>query len=131
MESFAESVPGRLTALAVAVPLVSGGWLGWSVEGHTLAWMVASLTGAIILGIFAVGLAVEKYPYHAIGLVLFLLPALFLYLPMVAFVRPSVPFFGQAMVAAGALLLALAARSSIRRAPAAVHSHEPSLSGST
>jgi hypothetical protein len=125
MESFAESVSGRLTALAVSLPLIVGGWLGWSVEGHTLAWMVASMTAAILLGIFAVGLAVETNPYHAVGLLLVLLPALLLYLPMVAFVRPNVPFFGTAMVAAGAMLLALAARASVRRAPAlAVRRHE-------
>jgi hypothetical protein len=126
MESFEESVSGRLTALAVSLPLISGGWLGWSVEGPSIAWMVASLTAAIMLGIFAIGLAVENHPYHAALSVLFLLPALFLYLPMVAYVRPAVPFFGTAMVAAGAMLLAFAARASMRRAPAmAARKEEP------
>lgn len=129
MESFIESVPGRLTALAVSLPLIAGGWVGWSVEGHALAWMVASLTAAIMLGIFAVGLAVETRPNHAIGLLLVLIPALFLYLPMVAFVRPNVPFFPQAMVAAGALLLALAARSLVRRAPTAARRQDRSPGG--
>jgi hypothetical protein len=113
MESFAESVSGRLAAVAVALPLIEGGWLGWSIEGHALIAMIACLTAAIILGIFAVGLAVEKHPYHALGLILGLLPALFLYLPMMAFVRPNVPLFGPAMVVAGALLLALSARSTM------------------
>jgi hypothetical protein len=124
MEKFGESGSGRLAALAVSLPLIEGGWLGWSTEGNALGWMVATLTAAIILGIFAVGLAVERYPYHAVGMVLVLLPALFLYLPMVAIVRPNVPFFGSVMVAAGAMMLALSARTILHRVPASTASRQ-------
>ena len=95
-------------------------------EGPAIAWMVASLTDCHHAGNLAIGLAVENHPYHAALSVLFLLPALFLYLPMVAYVRPIVPFFGPVMVAAVDLLLAFAARATLRRVPAmAARNDEP------
>jgi hypothetical protein len=108
MRIYFRSNPGRLLALALAIPLATGAVLPWNADN--IGYFTAPIMGAIGLAVFAVGLSVDKHPGHAIIATLFLPVALFLYLPTLAFVIPAVPAVTYLLAAAAMMLMAVAAR---------------------
>jgi hypothetical protein len=108
MSSYIRSSPGRLLAAALAVPTAAAATIPWNPENVGL--FTVPIIGAIGLTVFAVGLSVEEFPWHALIATLFLPVALFLYVLMVSVVVPSAHVATYALAAAALALFALAAR---------------------
>jgi hypothetical protein len=115
MKRFRESVAARLLAVAVALPLLAGALVTFRPEGSGIVWFAASIVAAIILSVAGVGWAIEESEAEAVGAILFLPPALLLYVPFVAFLG-SMPAVRIAMGAAATALLALVAGATSFRA---------------
>ena len=106
MNSFLQSVPGRILAVAVALPLAAGAWATWAADGG-MVWIIASVFAGIVLGIVGVGLAVEEFGKQAVAAVLLLPPALLLYTPLVS-VAAGAPAVRTIMALASMVLFAAA-----------------------
>ena len=108
MVAYHRSTPGRLMALALALPLLGGAIVPWTAAGAPL--FTLPIIGGIALAVIAVGLSVEEYPAMSIAAMLALPVALFLYIPLVGVVVPQVHGVVYLMAAAALGLLAIAMR---------------------
>jgi hypothetical protein len=106
MESYHQSVPGRMLAFAAAVLLATGAVLPFSAEGVSLYTL--PIIGSISIAIISVGLGVSEHPYETILAILVLPVALFLYVLLVGVVVPALHAVVYPM-AVGALLLSVVA----------------------
>lgn len=114
MKLFQESVPGRLLMVAVALPLGTGASVVWNPQGAAMMWIISSVFAGILLGIVALGLALEKFDRQAVVAILFLPPALLLYTPLVA-VAGGLPLARLAMGFGAMMLVAVASAPTVSR----------------
>ena len=117
MVAYHRSTPGRLMALALALPLLGGAILPWNTLG--VAFFTLPIIGGVVLAFIAAGLSLEDYPSMAIAAMLALPVALFLYIPLVGVVIPQVHGVVYVMAAAACVLLAIAVRPPLPTRPAA------------
>jgi hypothetical protein len=105
MVSYFRSNPGRMLALAMALPLIVGAIVPFNADG--VGYYALPLIVAISLGVVAVGLGLEDYPGATLTGIIGLPVALFLYVLLV----------GVAMAISGCALLVIAARPNAPAAP--------------
>jgi hypothetical protein len=108
MDSYYRSTPGRLLALAMALPLVAGATIAW--DAASVGYYTLPVIVGISLAFIAAGLGVEDYPGESIAGVLVLPVALFLYVLLVGIVVPQVHAAVYVMAIAACALLAIAAK---------------------
>jgi hypothetical protein len=111
MVAYHRSTPGRLMALALALPLLGGSIFPWNPAG--VPFFTLPIIGGIALAFVAAGLSIEDYPAMAITAILALPVALFLYIPLVGIVVPQVHGMVYVMAAAACMLLAIAIRPAL------------------
>jgi hypothetical protein len=127
MDSYYRSIPGRLLAFALALPLVAGATIRWDAAG--VGYYTLPVIIGISLAFIAVGLGAEDYPGESVAGVLALPVALFLYVLLVGIVVPQVHAVVYVMAAAACALLVIAAKPGlVARAgkpslPTATHTH--------
>ena len=107
MKRFQESAAGRFLIAAVVLPLATGTSATWSPEGSGMMWIIASIFAGIILALVGIGLAVGEFDREAAAAILFLPPALLLYIPLVG-LAASAPVVRVAMGLVAGTLLAVA-----------------------
>jgi len=108
MVAYHRSTPGRLMALALALPLLGGAIFPWNAAGAP--FFTLPIIGGIALAFLAAGLSLEEYPSMVIAAILVLPVALFLYIPLVGIIVPQVHGVVYVMAAAACVLLAIAVR---------------------
>jgi hypothetical protein len=116
MVAYHRSTPGRLMALALALPLLGGAIFPWNTLG--VSFFTLPILGGIVLAFISAGLSLEGYPSKAIAAMLVLPVALFLYIPLVGIVVPQVHGVVYVMAAAACVLLAMAVRPRLPARPA-------------
>jgi hypothetical protein len=116
MIAYHRSTPGRLMALALALPLLGGAIFPWNAAGAP--FFTLPIIGGIALAFLAAGLSLEAYPSMVIAAILVLPVALFLYIPLVGIIVPLVHGVVYAMAAAACVLLAIAVRPRLPARPA-------------
>ena len=116
MAAYHRSTPGRLMALALALPLLGGAIFPWNTLG--VPFFMLPVIGGTALAFIAAGLSLEDYPSMAIAAMLALPVALFLYIPLVGIVVPQVHGVVYVMAAAACVLLAIAVRPRLPPRPA-------------
>jgi hypothetical protein len=114
MKAFEASISGRILTVAVALPLLAGGFVPWDTAGSGAVWIIGSVFAGTLLGIFGTGWAIREHFIYAILAVLFLPPALLAYTPLVA-IAAGIPALRTAMLLAGIVLVAFALRPAIPR----------------
>ena len=111
MSRYLQSGPGRLLALAAALPLLGGALLPW--HGEHAGAGALSLIAGLAVAFFALGLSIEKHSNDALA-VMFALPgAVFGYLALVMLLIPRVPALTYALAAGALFLFAVAAHPSL------------------
>jgi endonuclease/exonuclease/phosphatase (EEP) superfamily protein YafD len=115
MLPYFRSIQGRLLALAMALPLITGVIVPFNAEG--MGYYALPVIVAICLGLFAVGLSLDEYPGAALTGIIVLPVALFLYVLLVGIVAPQVHGVVYAMAIAACILLAIAARPGLPAQP--------------
>jgi hypothetical protein len=115
MVSYFRSNPGRMLALAMALPLIVGAIVPFNADG--VGYYALPLIVAISLGVVAVGLGLEDYPGATLTGIIGLPVALFLYVLLVGVVVPQLHSVVYAMAISGCALLVIAARPNAPAAP--------------
>jgi len=111
MDDYFRSGPGRLLAFALSIPMVTGAVLPWNADN--VGSYTVPVIGAIALAVIAVGMSIDDYPGHAIIAMLFLPVALFLYIPLVGLLVPSVHAMTYVLAAAALALISMSVRPSL------------------
>src|SRR5687768_14133034 len=121
MVAYHRSIPGRLMALALALPLLGGAIFPWNTFGVPFFTFIM---GGTVLAFISAGLSLEDYPSKAISAMLVLPVALFLYIPLVGIVVPQMHGVVYVMAAAACVLLAMAVRPRLPARPALGARHQ-------
>ena len=111
MVSYLRSTPGRMIALAMALPLIAGAVIPFTAEG--VGYYALPVMVGIVLAFVAIGLGLEEYPGETLTGIIGLPVALFLYVLLVGVVVPQVHGVVYAMAVAACALLAVAARAGV------------------
>jgi hypothetical protein len=111
MIRYLQSGPGRLLALAAALPLMGGALLPW--HGEHAGAGALSLIAGLSVAFFALGLSIETHGCPALA-VMFALPgAVFGYLGLVMLLVPRIPALTYVLAAGALFLFAVAAKPSM------------------
>jgi hypothetical protein len=108
MVAYHRSTPGRLAAVAVALPLLTGAV--FSFQKAALSSHALPLVGGLAIMFFAMGLGVDDYRRQSFTALLTLPFAVFFYLALVGIAVPVVLGLVYVMAIAGCALLTIAVR---------------------